>query len=126
MSFPQVSPPKPCMHFSYLHTLSAQTKTCKRKSRCVFSESHLHRNDIWKLCSKTSCISSGVSLTLASVRKSVHVCTVHQQYQSTFLLIQLMHTIIKSQKYSKQLKFPQLLRHVSVHSGTIIMELFRA
>jgi len=26
----------------------------------------------------------------------------------------------------KQLKFPQLLRHVSVHSGTIIRELFRA
>ena len=26
----------------------------------------------------------------------------------------------------KQLKFPQLLRHVSVHSGTINRELFRA
>jgi len=26
----------------------------------------------------------------------------------------------------KQLKFPQLLRHVSVHSRTIIRELFRA
>ena len=26
----------------------------------------------------------------------------------------------------KQLKFPQLLRHVSVHSGTIIRELFLA
>ena len=26
----------------------------------------------------------------------------------------------------KQLEFPQLLRHVSVHSGTIIRELFRA
>ena len=26
----------------------------------------------------------------------------------------------------KQLKFPQLLRHVSVHSGIIIRELFRA
>ena len=26
----------------------------------------------------------------------------------------------------EQLKFPQLLRHVSVHSGTIIMELYRA
>ena len=26
----------------------------------------------------------------------------------------------------KQLKFPQLLRHVSVHSGTIIRDLFRA
>jgi hypothetical protein len=26
----------------------------------------------------------------------------------------------------KQLKFPQLLQHVSVHSGTIIRELFRA
>ena len=26
----------------------------------------------------------------------------------------------------KQLKFPQLLRHVSVHAGTIIRELFRA
>jgi len=28
----------------------------------------------------------------------LHVCTVHQQYQSTFLLMQLMHTIIKSQE----------------------------
>ena len=27
-----------------------------------------------------------------------HVCTVHQQYQNTFLLFQLMHTIIKSQE----------------------------
>jgi len=27
-----------------------------------------------------------------------HVCTVHQPYQNTFLLIQLMHTIIKSQE----------------------------
>ena len=26
----------------------------------------------------------------------------------------------------KQLKFPQFLRHVSVHAGTIIRELFRA
>jgi len=26
----------------------------------------------------------------------LHVCSVHQQYQSTFLLFQLMHTIIKS------------------------------
>jgi len=28
----------------------------------------------------------------------LHVCTMHQQYQSTFLLIQLMLTIIKSQE----------------------------
>ena len=28
----------------------------------------------------------------------LHVCTVHQQYQNTFLLFQLMHTIIKSQE----------------------------
>ena len=26
----------------------------------------------------------------------------------------------------KQLKFPQLIRHVSVHAGTIIRELFHA
>ena len=26
----------------------------------------------------------------------LHVCTVHQQYQNTFILFQLMHTIIKS------------------------------
>jgi len=74
---PSVSSPKSCVHFSSLHTLSAQTKTCKRKSksRCVFSESHLCRNDIWKLCSKTSCISSGVSFdTCISKKKCVHVC----------------------------------------------------
>ena len=32
----------------------------------------------------------------------------------------------KDTEMLKQLKFPQLLRHVSVHSGTIIRELFRA
>jgi len=64
--------------------------------------------------------------TRTKLENILHVCTVHQQYQSTFLLIQLMHTIIKSQKMLKQLKFPQLLRHVSVHSGTIIRELFQA
>ena len=56
----------------------------------------------------------------------LHVFTMHQQYQSTYLLFQLMHTVIKSQECSKQLKFQQLLRHVSVHVGTIIRELFRA
>jgi len=35
-----------------------------------------------------------------------------------------MHTIIKSQECYKQLKFRQLLRHISVHAGTIIRELF--
>ena len=75
VSFLQISPPKLCIHFSSLHTLSAQTKTCKRKSRCVFSESHLCRNYIWKLCSKTSCISSGVSFdTCISKKKCVHGC----------------------------------------------------
>ena len=31
-----------------------------------------------------------------TINYNLHVCTVHQQYQSTFLLFQLMHTIIKS------------------------------
>jgi hypothetical protein len=29
----------------------------------------------------------------------LHVCTVHQQYQSTFYCSSMMHTIIKSQEY---------------------------
>jgi hypothetical protein len=29
----------------------------------------------------------------------LHVCTVHQQYQSTFYFSTMMHTIIKSQEY---------------------------
>ena len=32
------------------------------------------------------------------IADNLHVCTVHQLYQSTFLLIQLKHTIIKSQE----------------------------
>jgi hypothetical protein len=31
--------------------------------------------------------------------KSLHVCTVHQQYQSTFYFSTIIHTIIKSQEY---------------------------
>ena len=37
-------------------------------------------------------------LNVQTVGSNLHVCTVHQQYQSTFLLIHLMHTIIKSQE----------------------------
>jgi hypothetical protein len=31
--------------------------------------------------------------------RTLHVCTVHQQYQSTFYCSTMMHTIIKSQAY---------------------------
>jgi len=41
----------------------------------------------------------------------------------TLLLFQLMHTIIKNHRMLKQFKnYNTLLRHVSVHAGTIIRE----
>ena len=55
-----------------------------------------------------------------------HVCTVHQQYQSTFLLSQTDAHNYKIIGILKQLKFRLSLRHVSVHAGTIIRELFCA
>ena len=56
----------------------------------------------------------------------LHVCTVHQQYQSTFLLLQTDAHNYKIIGILKQLKFRLSLRHVSVHAGTIIRELLRA
>ena len=87
---------------------------------------------------------------------NLHVCTAHQQYQGTFLLFQtdahnykiigilkqltlnlLTTTIVappsNASKWQmgfnsafKGLKSRLSLRHVSVHIGTIIRELFRA
>ena len=57
---------------------------------------------------------------------NLHVCTVHQQYQSTFLLFQHDAHRYKITGILEQLKFRQLLRHVSFQAGTIIRELFRA
>jgi len=51
---------------------------------------------------------------------------VHQQYQSTFFINPTDAQNYKITGMLKQLKFPQLLRHVSVRSETIIRELFRA
>ena len=56
----------------------------------------------------------------------LHVCTVHQQYQGTFLLLQTDAHNYKIIGIFKQLKFRLSLRYVSVHAGTIIRELFRA
>ena len=56
---------------------------------------------------------------------NLHVCTVHQQYKALFIIPTDAHNY-KITEMLKQLKFPQLLRHVSVHAGTIIRELFRA
>jgi hypothetical protein len=36
---------------------------------------------------------------IEQIDPSLHVCTVHQQYQSTFYYSTLTHTIIKSQEY---------------------------
>ena len=46
-------------------------------------------------------------------------------YQGTFLLFQTDAHNYKIIGILKQLKFQLSLRHVSVHAGTIIMELFR-
>ena len=56
----------------------------------------------------------------------LQVCTVHQQYQGTFLLFQIDAHNYKIIGILKQLKFRLSLRHVSVHAGTIIRERFRA
>ena len=66
---------------------------------------------------------SDVGTTLFNI---VHVCTVQQQYQVTFLLFQTDAHNYKIIGILKQLKFRLSLRHVSVHAGTIIRELFRA
>jgi hypothetical protein len=60
------------------------------------------------------------------VTSNLHVCTVHQQYQSTFLFFQLDAHRYKITEILKKLKFRQLLRHVSVHAGTINRKLFSA
>jgi hypothetical protein len=56
----------------------------------------------------------------------LHVCTVRQQYQSTFLLFQTDAHNYKIIGILKQTKFQLSLRHVSVHPGIIIRELFHA
>jgi len=56
---------------------------------------------------------------------TLHVCTVHQQYQSTFFINPTVAHNYKITGMLKQLKFSQLLQHVSAHSGAIIRELFR-
>jgi hypothetical protein len=56
----------------------------------------------------------------------LHVCTVRQQYQNTFLLFQTDAHNYKIVGILKQLKFRLSLQHVLVHAGTIIRELFRA
>jgi len=48
------------------------------------------------------------------------------KYQSTFYINPTDAHNYKITGMLKQLKFPQLLRHVSVHSGTIIRELYLA
>ena len=60
-----------------------------------------------------------------STKYSLHVCTVHQRYQGTFLLFQTDPHNYKIIGILKYLKFRLSLRHVSVHAGTIIRELFR-
>ena len=57
---------------------------------------------------------------------NLHVCTVHQQYQGTFLLFQTDAHNYKIIGILKQLKFRISLRHVSVHAGTIFRALSRA
>ena len=47
-------------------------------------------------------------------------------YQDTILLLQTDAHNYKVIGILKQLKFRLLLRHVSIHTGTIIRELFRA
>jgi hypothetical protein len=50
-------------------------------------------------------------------RQNLHVCTVHQQYQSTFYFHNEAHNY-KITGILKHLKFRHSLRHVSGHAGT--------
>jgi len=47
------------------------------------------------------------------------------EFKALFIIPTDAHNY-KNTKMLKQLKFRQLLRHVSVHAGTIIRELYRA
>ena len=67
-----------------------------------------------------------IVVSCAVLCDSVHVCTVHQQYQYTILLLQTDANNYKILGILKQLKFRLSLRHVSVHAGTIFRELSRA
>jgi hypothetical protein len=68
-----------------------------------------------------------VGLTLCSnIVTCLHVCTVHQQYQGTFLLFQTDVHSYKIIGILKQLNLRLSLQHVSVHAGTIFRELFCA
>jgi hypothetical protein len=75
---------------------------------------------------RTFIIYSVVSMFMECYVIVLHVSTVHQQYQSTFLLFQTDAQNYKIIGILKQLKFRLSLRNVSVHAGTIIRELFRA
>ena len=98
---------------------------------------HEHKERRWQYFSSNSCCFpawlTGIFICFKRNQPAcgyqisdLHVCTVHQQYQSTFFINPTDEHNYKIKGMLKQLKFPQLFRHVSVLSGTIIRELFLA
>jgi len=64
------------------HYLQSQVSSFVHTKASPVSETTAHRHD--------------EDLTMNYLNDNLHVCSMHQQYQSTLLLFQLMHTIIKS------------------------------
>ena len=96
--------PKRCFHFYFKHTKN-DIKLCK--NICVGGQS------ISQLVWYKGCTFLKININIKTTSKHFFINpTDAHNYKNTGML--------------KQLKFPQLLRHVSVHSGTITRELFRA
>jgi len=67
-----------------------------------------------------------INTLCSNIVRCLHACTMHQQYQGTFLLFQTDAHNYKIIGILKQLKLRLSLRHVLVHAGIIVRELFRA
>ena len=94
-----------------------------RVAQCGRTDGHDEANSFLFVILRTRLTTHRV---LRTVYLCLHVCTVHQQYHSTFLLLQTDAHNYKIIGILKQLKFRLSLPHVSVHAGTIFRELSRA
>ena len=78
------------------------------------------------MCAGSTSTCYAAARFLFALRVEYNVRTYRSMYQGTFLLFQTDAHNYKIIGILKQLKFRLSLRHVSVHAGTIIRELFRA
>jgi hypothetical protein len=73
-----------------------------------------------KICKKST-----ADLQVLPPRLKIHNRKISAGFKALFIIPTDAHNF-KITGMLKQLKFQQLLRHVSAHAGTIIRELFRA